>query len=159
MKNKIILNQKKLKKILELQKRKGKKIIFTNGCFDLLHFGHIKYLNDAKKLGGFLIVALNSDNSVRKIKGKGRPLTSEKDRLQIISSLEMVDQVTLFNDRTPLKLIKLLNPDIIVKGADWKLEDIVGGDFVKGYGGSVRQIPYSKGYSTSKLIRKIAKRN
>ncbi len=158
MKKKIVLNKEKLKKLLNYQKGKGRKVVFTNGCFDLLHLGHIDYLRKAKKLGDILIVALNSDKSVRKIKGKNRPLTSEKDRLEIISSLEMVDKVTLFDETTPLELIRLLRPHIIVKGADWKLKDIVGGNFVKGYGGSVRQISFLKGYSTTNLIRKIGKR-
>lgn len=157
MKNKIILNKRKLKRVVSGLKNKGARVVFTNGCFDILHLGHIKYLSLAKRQGDYLIVAVNSDASVRKIKGNKRPITNAKERLEILASLEMVDMVTLFNQTTPLELIKSLRPDIIVKGADWKLDDIVGAKFVKGYGGKISRIAFLKGHSTTKLIKKIAK--
>jgi D-beta-D-heptose 7-phosphate kinase/D-beta-D-heptose 1-phosphate adenosyltransferase len=158
MKNKIVLNHKKLGKIIYNLKKKRKKIVFTNGCFDLLHLGHIKYLTKAKSLGDYLVVGINTDKSVRKIKGNSRPITKQADRLQILSSLEMVDFLTLFNDSTPLKLISELRPDILVKGADWKIKDIVGQNLVKAYGAQVKRIPYLKGYSTTNLIEKLSRK-
>lgn len=157
MKNKIILCHKKLRKVRATLRKKHKKLVFTNGCFDLLHRGHIKYLAKAKKLGDYLLVAINSDSSIKKIKGSSRPLTNQRNRAEIISSLEMVDFVTIFYDSTPIRLIKLLKPDILVKGADWKEENIVGGEFIKTYGGKVKRISYLKGFSTTALIEKIAK--
>jgi len=147
-----------IKKIVQNFKKQGKKIVFTNGCFDLLHYGHVKYLESAKKKGDILIVGLNSDNSVRKIKGKNRPIINENDRARIIAALESVDYVVLFNEETPLKLIKLIKPDILVKGGDWKKSEIVGKDFVISYGGSVKILKYIKNHSTSNLIKKIVKR-
>lgn len=157
MDKKIILNKRSLKKTIDNLKKRGKKIVFTNGCFDLLHLGHIKYLTRAKKLGDCLIVAVNSDASVRKIKGKGRPLTSLNERIAVLAGLEAVDLLTGFNESTPLNLIKFLRPHILVKGADWKAGSIVGATFVKSQGGRVKCISYLKGYSTSKLIAKIAR--
>ena len=147
---------KALKKILLRLKAKGKKIVFTNGCFDLLHYGHVKYLEDAKKAGDILVVALNSDASVRKIKGKKRPIVKLADRARVVAGLESVDFVTIFKEATPLELIKLLKPDILVKGSDWKKADIVGADILKRYGGEVSTIRFIKGCSTTKLIKKIA---
>ncbi len=157
MNKKIILSYSKLKRIVNSLRRKRKKIVFTNGCFDLLHLGHIGYLAKAKKLGDYLLVAINSDNSTKQIKGKTRPITNQKDRTEIIANLETVDFVTIFNDPTPIRLIKLLKPDVLVKGADWKGKDIVGAKFLKTYGGKVRRISYLKGFSTTALIKKIAK--
>jgi len=137
--------------------RQGKKIVFTNGCFDLLHAGHIKYLEEAKKLGDILIVALNSDASVRRIKGPGRPLVSQKDRSCIVAALTSVDYVCLFGEATPIKVIRALRPDVLVKGADWKGKGIVGSEFVKSYGAKVATIKLIKGRSTTRLIKKIAK--
>jgi D-beta-D-heptose 7-phosphate kinase/D-beta-D-heptose 1-phosphate adenosyltransferase len=148
------LNQ--LKKIVMALKRQGKKIVFTNGCFDLLHYGHIKYLQDARKKGDVLIVALNSDSSVRRIKGKKRPIVNEKDRLKIVAALESVNYVLLFKEDTPLKVIKSLKPDIIVKGADWKMDEVVGRSIVSSYGGKVSIVRFIKGHSTTNLINKIA---
>jgi len=138
-------------------KNKNKKIVFTNGCFDILHYGHAKYLEDAKKKGDILIVAINSDSSVRRIKGKKRPLIPEKYRLNLVAALECVDFVTLFKDNTPLKTITAIKPDILVKGSDWGKNNIVGGEFVKGYGGKVLRINLVKGLSTSNIIKKIVK--
>jgi len=144
-----------LKKIIFKLKKKGKKIVFTNGCFDLLHYGHIKYLEDAKRKGDILIVAINSDASVKKIKGNKRPIVNQQDRLSLIAALESVDYAILFNEETPLKVIKELRPDILVKGADWDKKQIVGTDFVLSYGGRISTIRLTKGRSTTNLIKKI----
>lgn len=146
-----------LKKIILKLKEKGKDIVFTNGCFDLLHYGHVKYLEEAKRRGDILVVAINSDASVRKIKGNKRPIVKQKDRLSLIAALESVDYVVLFNEETPLKAIKELKPDILVKGADWDKKQIVGSDIVLSYGGRVSTIKLIKGRSTTNLIKKIAK--
>lgn len=153
----------KIKKISSLRnevsrlKRKGKKIVFTNGCFDLLHYGHAKYLQEAKLKGDFLIVGVNSDSSVRKIKGKGRPIVTEKNRLRLLAALESVDFVLKFSEETPFKIIKEIRPDILVKGADWSKKEIVGRDLVLKYGGRVLTIKLCKGLSTTNLINKIVK--
>ena len=146
---KIIKSEEIGKKIARL-KAEGKKIVFTNGCFDLLHAGHVRYLSKAKKLGDVLVIGLNSDISVSRIK-PGRPLIPEGQRAEVLSALSAVDYVTLFNEDTPLKLIKRVKPDILVKGADWAKEDIIGNDIVK----EIHTIPFVKGVSTSKIIRKI----
>lgn len=145
-----------LKNIVLKLREENKKIVFTNGCFDLLHYGHIRYLEDAKGKGDILIVAINSDSSVKRIKGNKRPIINETDRIGTIAALESVDYVVLFNEDTPLKTIKTLNPDIIVKGADWRKKDIAGGDFVSSYGGKAITIKLLKGRSTTNLINKIA---
>jgi len=150
-----ILPLKKLKNCLLSLKKKGKKIVFTNGCFDILHYGHIFYLKKAKKLGDVLVVAVNSDSSIRKIKGKSRPIIPLKDRIRIIAALDCVDFVTSFNQKTPLSLIKTLKPDILVKGADWRIKDIVGSDLVKSYNGKIARIKFLDGYSTTNIIKKI----
>jgi D-beta-D-heptose 7-phosphate kinase/D-beta-D-heptose 1-phosphate adenosyltransferase len=147
-----------LTKIISKLRNQGKKIVFTNGCFDLLHYGHVKYLQEAKKKGDILVVAVNSDNSVRKIKGNKRPIINEKDRLGLIAALESVDYVVLFKDVTPLEVIKKLKPEVIIKGADWSKFNIVGASLVLSYGGRVSTIKLVKGRSTTNLIKKIAKR-
>ena len=134
-----------------------KKVVFTNGCFDILHVGHIDYLKKARRSGDALIVALNSDASVRAIKGSTRPINKQADRAKVLAALYFVDYVTIFGDRTPEKLIKMLKPDILAKGGDWKVRDIVGADFVKSCGGKVLRIPFVRGYSTTSLIDKIGK--
>jgi rfaE bifunctional protein nucleotidyltransferase chain/domain len=141
-----------LKEIVAKLKSEGKKIVFTNGCFDLLHIGHIRYLKEAKKLGDILIVGLNSDASVRRLKPQ-RPLNEESQRAEVLASLEMVDFVTLFSEDTPYELIKSIRPDVLVKGGDWKKEDIVGSDIVA----EVHSLPYVPGVSTSAIINKILK--
>ena len=152
----------KLKSLKEIQrvstrlKKSGKRIVFTNGCFDLLHYGHVKYLEDAKGLGDVLIVALNSDASVRMIKGRHRPIVHEKNRAMVIAGLESVDYAVIFGEDTPINAIKLIRPDILVKGADWEKSDIVGADFVLSYGGKVKRIKFIKNQSTTNLIKKIA---
>ena len=138
-------------------KREGKKVVFTNGCFDLLHRGHIEYLKKAKSLGDLLIVGVNSDHSVRKIKGKGRPLVREEDRSYLLSSLESVDYVIIFRETSPEMLIEKVNPDILVKGGDYKREVILGREAVQRSGGKVLTLPLVKGYSTRKLIQRIKK--
>lgn len=135
--------------------RKEKKIVFTNGCFDILHLGHIHLLKKAKKLGDVLIIGLNSDSSVKKIKGEERPIKDENTRAQILASLEMVDFVVIFKEKTPLRLIKSIRPDVLVKGGDWKESEIVGADFVKSYKGKVKRIKYLKGHSTTQIIKRI----
>jgi D-beta-D-heptose 7-phosphate kinase/D-beta-D-heptose 1-phosphate adenosyltransferase len=157
IKNKI-KSASKLKAILNALKRQGKKIVFTNGCFDILHNGHIKLLKKAKSLGDILVVAVNSDASVKKIKGSKRPFNSAEDRVLVLSAVEFIDFITTFSEPTPRRIIKKLSPDILVKGGDWKKEEIVGRDFVESKGGKIYSIPLAKGYSTSALIKTIAKR-
>lgn len=144
-----------LKEILKKLRAKGKKIIFTNGCFDILHTGHVSYLQKAKSLGDILVVGLNSDASVKRIKGQKRPIVSQKNRAKVLSSLSAVDFIIVFNAFTPINLIKAARPDVLVKGGDWKSKDIVGAKFVQSYGGKVKSLPYIKGFSTRELIGKI----
>lgn len=144
-----------LKSALKKLKTERKTIVFTNGCFDILHAGHVSYLERAKSLGDILVVGLNSDSSVKRLKGKMRPIINQKNRAMVLSALECVDFVVIFSSLTPLNLIKLINPDILVKGGDWKVNDIVGGDFVQRSGGSVKSLPYIKGLSTKSIIEKI----
>ena len=150
-----IKNSDDLAKELSRLRSKGKRIVFTNGCFDILHVGHVDYLSRAKRLGDVLVVGLNSDSSVKKIKGNDRPINKERDRAKVLCALSFVDYVTSFSELTPEKLIVKLKPDILVKGGDWKIEDIVGSSFVKSYGGKVKRIPFVRGYSTTALIAKI----
>jgi D-beta-D-heptose 7-phosphate kinase/D-beta-D-heptose 1-phosphate adenosyltransferase len=137
--------------------RAGRTVVFTNGCFDLLHLGHVRYLEAARKLGDVLVVGVNSDASVRRLKGPQRPLVGEKDRAQVLAALAAVDWVTIFSEDTPYELIAALRPDVLVKGGDWQVADIVGADLVRAYGGRVRSLPYLPGYSTTALVRRIAK--
>lgn len=132
----------------------SKKIVFTNGCFDLLHVGHVRYLQQARSLGDFLFVGVNTDNSVKKLKGPTRPIQSENDRAEILAALACVDGVCLFSEETPLDLIKNVRPDFLVKGGDWKKEQIVGSDFVSSYGGETRSLQFIDGKSTTSLILK-----
>ncbi len=150
-----IISNKELKELVKEAKNDSKKIVFTNGCFDLLHLGHITYLKEAKKLGDRLIVALNSDNSVRKLKGNKRPLNNLKQRALQISALDCVDWITSFSEETPLRLIKQIEPDVLVKGKDYKIKDIVGSQEVLAKGGQVKTIELLKGFSTSDLIKRI----
>lgn len=144
--------EKKLKTL-----RQGKKVVFTNGCFDLLHIGHVRYLQEAKSLGDFLVIGVNADASVRKLKGPERPVQNETDRAEILAALECVSFTTLFTEDTPANLIQLLRPDVLVKGGDWAVKDIVGGDFVQSYGGLVKSLPFVAGRSTSTIVEKILK--
>jgi len=131
------------------------RVVFTNGCFDILHIGHIHYLQDAKSLGDKLIVGINSDRSVKKLKGKDRPINNEMDRAMVMAALGVVDGVIIFNEETPLHLIEELNPEILVKGGDWPLDKIVGAEHVINNGGEVFSLPFVTGYSTSNIIQKI----
>ena len=146
-----------LKELLEiLEKVRGKKkIVFTNGCFDILHAGHADYLSKAKSPGDILVVGINSDASVRRIKGEKRPILPQQMRAYLLDNLKPVDYVVIFEEDTPLELIKAIKPDVLVKGADWDLERIVGADFVLSYGGRVERIPFSFDVSTSKIIERI----
>jgi len=135
----------------------GKRVVFTNGCFDILHIGHIRYLSAAKNEGDLLVVGLNSDRSVRLIKGKQRPIVRQDQRSEILASLQVVDYVTLFDEPDPSKLIQLLKPSILVKGADWPQDKIVGADFVKANGGRVVRVPLVEDASTSAIIERIVK--
>ncbi len=152
-----IINLEKLRKKIPQLKAAGKIIVFTNGCFDILHYGHVQYLENAKKSGDILVVGVNSDTSVRAIKGRNRPIVHEKDRMMIVAGLESVNYVVLFKENTPLKIIMAIRPDVLVKGADWSKDKIVGADFVTGYGGRVAVIKLAKGRSTSNLIKKIVR--
>lgn len=135
----------------------NKKIVFTNGCFDILHRGHISYLNQAKSLGDILVVGLNSDRSVKRLKGEERPINSEEDRKFMLENLKAVDRVEIFHEDTPLELIKTLTPDILVKGGDWKPEQIVGSQHVLENGGKVFSLNFINGYSTTNIIDSIKK--
>ena len=139
-------------------KEEGKKIVFTNGCFDIIHAGHVDYLEKAKKLGDILIVGLNSDLSISKIKGEKRPIIEEKLRKKVLESLKPVDLVIIFNENTPERLIKEIKPDVLVKGGDWSIDNIVGADFVKSYGGKVKTIDFVYDISTTKIIEKVLDR-
>lgn len=153
-----IKGRKELRRIIRYLKAKGKRIVFTNGCFDLLHIGHIRYLEKARALGDALVVGVNSDSSVRKLKGPKRPVLPVKERTEILSGLGCVDYITIFDERTPLKLITSLHPNVLVKGGDWTKEQIVGGEVVERSGGKVVIIPFVKGASSSNLIEIILKR-
>lgn len=145
----------RLEKIIKSLRRKGKKIVFTNGCFDLIHSGHIHCLDKARSLGDTLIVGLNSDKSIKKIKDKGRPILYEKERIKILSALEMVDYIVLFNNRDPVDIIKKIKPDIHVKGGDYKLEDLKERKIIEKHNGKVVIIPLVKGSSTTDIINRI----
>ena len=144
--------------IINRIKAERKKIVFTNGCFDLLHVGHVRYLAQAKKLGDFLIIGLNSDSSVKELKGEDRPINSFEDRATLLSAIESVDLVIMFEEQTPENLIKYIVPDILVKGGDYNIEDIVGYQTVMQNGGQVKTLSFYDGYSTTYYINKINKR-
>lgn len=141
--------------IISQWKDAGEEVVFTNGCFDLLHLGHIDYLENAKMLGQRLVVAVNTDESVKKLKGEGRPINSEYARSRILASLDFVDLVVLFEEDTPLEFIELILPDILVKGKDYDVHNIVGADVVIEHGGKVETIELVDGYSTTKIIEKL----
>jgi D-beta-D-heptose 7-phosphate kinase/D-beta-D-heptose 1-phosphate adenosyltransferase len=147
-----------LRKVVEGFKAKGKRIVFTNGCFDLLHIGHIRYLEEAKSLGDILVVGVNSDRSVRGLKGPNRPILPEEERAEILSGLECVSYITIFDESTPLELISTLQPHVLVKGGDWTKESTVGKEVVERLGGEVVILPFVEGSSTSNLIETILKR-
>jgi D-beta-D-heptose 7-phosphate kinase/D-beta-D-heptose 1-phosphate adenosyltransferase len=152
--SKLIPESRAVDIIRKLRKR-GKKVVFTNGCFDIIHSGHALYLESARRLGDFLVVGLNRDESVRRLKGPGRPVMSFKERATLLSLLIPVDLIVGFSEQTPLRLIRNLRPDVLVKGADYKISDIVGAKEVAGWGGRVMRIKLVKGKSTSDLIRRL----
>lgn len=140
-----------------IKSNKGKKIVFTNGCFDIVHRGHISYLNEAKSLGDLLVLGLNSDRSVKELKGPERPINNEQDRKFLLENLKSVDFVEIFDEQTPLSLIKKIMPSILVKGGDWKVEQIVGSKEVMDNGGDVYSLNFVDGFSTTNIIEKIKK--
>lgn len=150
-----ILTQDQLQHKLEQWREQGEKIVFTNGCFDLLHLGHVDYLEKARQLGDKLVLGLNTDASISRIKGPDRPLQDEMSRARVMASLLFVDAVVLFDNDTPLELIKAVQPDILVKGDDYSIENIVGQDIVMANGGEVKTVPLVKGYSTTNIVKKI----
>jgi rfaE bifunctional protein nucleotidyltransferase chain/domain len=151
-----IRDQTAMKAVVETAKGAGKKVVFTNGCFDILHQGHVRYLSEAKKCGDFLVIGLNSDRSVRNIKGKNRPLMPVGARAELLAALCFVDGIVVFDDEDPLAIIKYLQPQVLVKGSDWAEEDIIGAELIKKAGGEVRRIPLVPGITTSSIIRRIA---
>ncbi|OGP89955.1 MAG: hypothetical protein A2156_05905 [Deltaproteobacteria bacterium RBG_16_48_10] len=153
-----VKEKEELRKILEKMRTEGKRIIFSNGCFDLLHVGHLRYLEKAKALGDILVVGVNSDPSVQRLKGPERPILPLGERMEILSGLECVDYVTSFNEVTPLELISLLKPHVLVKGGDWTKETIVGKEVVEGLGGEVVILPFVEGNSTTDIIDTILQR-
>ncbi|NLA75424.1 MAG: D-glycero-beta-D-manno-heptose 1-phosphate adenylyltransferase [Deltaproteobacteria bacterium] len=140
---------------ISLLKKEGKRIVFTNGCFDILHIGHARYLYEARALGDYLIVAINSDRSVRALKGPERPVVNENERTEMIAALGCVDMALIFDKETPYEVIRKIVPHVLVKGGDWKEGDIVGADIVKAAGGEVRSITFTKGSSTTDIISRI----
>ncbi len=152
-----IKNLVSAKELVESWKRKGLKVVFTNGCFDILHLGHVDYLEKARSLGDKLVLGLNSDESVSRFKGPNRPIQDENSRAHVLASLQFIDLVVFFNQDTPLKLISELLPNVLVKGSDYLAENIVGADVVKKNGGEVKTIEFVPGYSTSGIIEKIKK--
>jgi rfaE bifunctional protein nucleotidyltransferase chain/domain len=144
---------KKIEKFLN--ETKGKCVVFTNGCFDILHRGHVSYLNEAKAQGDILVLGLNSDASVKRLKGESRPVNSEQDRKFVLENLKSMDYVFIFEEDTPYNLIQQLQPDILVKGGDWNVEDIIGSDIVLANGGQVKSLNFVDGFSTTSTIEKI----
>jgi len=150
-----ILDRTSLKKKLDALRQEGKKIAFTNGCFDLLHVGHVRYLKEARKTADVLVLALNSDSSVHAIKGSKRPLVPEQERAEVLSALECIDFITIFSESTPLELIVLLQPDVLIKGGDWAEEQVVGRNEIRQWGGRVEIIPEVVGRSTTNIVDKV----
>jgi D-beta-D-heptose 7-phosphate kinase/D-beta-D-heptose 1-phosphate adenosyltransferase len=151
-----VVGTEEMAALAEAYRRAGRTVVFTNGCFDLLHVGHVRYLQEAARLGDVLVVGLNSDASVRALKGPGRPVFPESDRAALLAALEAVDHVVLFAEDTPLRLLGLVRPDILVKGGTYKVEEVVGRDFVESYGGRVCVTGQTEGVSTTKILASIA---
>lgn len=151
-----ILDDAGLNRLLTLSRIQSKKIVFTNGCFDILHKGHADYLAKAKSYGDILVLGLNADVSVKKLKGANRPINSQDARAFLLASFHVVDAVILFEEETPYELIKKVNPDVLVKGADYKPENIVGADIVKANGGTIVTVEFLQGYSTTTIINKLS---
>jgi D-beta-D-heptose 7-phosphate kinase/D-beta-D-heptose 1-phosphate adenosyltransferase len=154
-----IVKLKDLVQKISTLRESGRTIVFTNGCFDILHVGHVRYLAAARSEGDVLVVGLNSDESTRSIKQENRPIVSQDQRAEVLAGLECVDYITVFNEPDPLKLIQALKPDVLVKGADWKEEDIIGADVVKEGGGKVVRVDVVPDISTSRIIQRIVKRH
>lgn len=150
-----IKDRAELALLLEALQKAGDRVVFTNGCFDLIHVGHVRYLERAKSLGDILVVAVNSDDSVLRLKGPGRPILSDVYRCEIVGSLHMVDYVTVFAEDTPLQVIEQLRPDVLVKGGDWPIDQIVGRETVEARGGRVVAIDFEEGFSTTSIIDRI----
>jgi len=150
-----IKTEDELRKHIEQDKAAGRRIVFTNGCFDLLHLGHVRYLEEAKSLGDIMIVAINSDRSAAQLKGPSRPINTEDERAEVLTALGCVDYVTIFDEPDPYRIISVLKPNVLVKGGDWTRETTVGRDIVEGEGGEVVVIPYVEGISTTGLIDRI----
>ncbi len=150
-----IKQRKELLCLLNILRFRDKKIVFTNGCFDIIHRGHVEYLSKARSLGDYMIVGLNTDKSVSKLKGENRPIQDEQSRALVLAGFSFVDAVVLFHEDTPYNIIKLFKPDILVKGADYKKKDIVGYDIIKSINGNIFTIELSKGFSTSRIIDRI----
>jgi len=152
-------NLDELTELAAQARQNGKSVVFTNGCFDILHRGHVHVLRQAKAAGDLLIVALNSDRSVQEIKGAHRPVLPESDRIELIGAMEMVDYIIIFDEPDPYKLIAAIKPDVLAKGGDWSAEKIIGADVVEQAGGRIVMIPYLKGFSTSEIIERILNEN
>jgi rfaE bifunctional protein nucleotidyltransferase chain/domain len=150
-----LVSRKELQKIVRRFKAAGGRVVFTNGCFDILHAGHVRYLRKARALGDLLVIGMNSDGSVRRLKGAGRPLVRQRERAELLAALEMVDYVTIFNEDTPAELIAEIRPDILVKGGDYRMEEVAGRETVEASGGRVVIMPLVRGQSTTRLIGKI----
>ncbi|HPF08854.1 MAG: D-glycero-beta-D-manno-heptose 1-phosphate adenylyltransferase [Candidatus Cloacimonetes bacterium] len=150
-----IMDQRNMQITLSQLQGQGQKVVFTNGCFDILHAGHVLYLEEARRLGDVLVLGLNSDASVRRLKGDSRPINPQSERSIVVAALEAVDFVCIFDEDTPYELIKALQPDVLVKGGDWQVQDIVGSDLVLAAGGEVRSLSFSEGLSSSNIIARI----
>lgn len=153
--NSKIIDDKSLHQQLAIWRFLNKKIVFTNGCFDIIHLGHIDYLSKAKDLGDILLIGLNTDDSVKRLKGNNRPIKNQRERAVLLASLRFVDGIILFNEDTPYDLIKKIEPDILIKGSDYKKEEIVGADIIKNTGGEIITIDFLEGYSTTSILNKI----
>ena len=149
----VLRDLRELSSLVEKLRKEGKKIVFTNGCFDIIHAGHVDYLEEAKSFGDFLIVGMNSDSSIKKIKGEKRPIIPETYRARVLEGLKSVDCVFIFDEETPLKVIKTVKPDVLVKGADWPIEKIIGREFAK----EVKRVPFKFDISTTKIVERILK--
>ena len=152
-----IVDKEQLIPILIRAKFNSQKVVFTNGCYDIIHRGHIELLNRAAMLGNLLIVGLNSDNSVRKLKGPNRPVQDEMTRALVLAAMRVVDYVVIFDEETPYELIKIVQPQFLVKGGDWQIKDIVGSDIVQAYGGKVLSVELVEGFSTTNIINKMCR--
>ncbi len=150
-----IINRSSIESYITDQKKSNKKIVFTNGCFDVIHFGHVDYLSKARNLGDFLVIGLNSDASVKRLKGDSRPINEEHARAFVLAAMEFVDAVVVFEEDTPKNIIEDIIPDVLVKGGDYDIKNIVGADFVLANGGSVERIKFVDGFSSSKIIKKL----